>query len=244
VDADRPEEWHQHLQRTISALKVGVSRPADTTFDQTRKAAYLRLLYLIAEDTHSAVEPIEGVETPQQEFWKHQLHGLALYLDPKGTPVRDRRVALVLRELHDAAAYLAETSTLDIRNPAFCSKVDSYGVYTEFASNEFLPDQEVLLYVEIDNYSSKRTSEGYVTSLQGSYQILDASGRRVADHSFPVEQETCRNRRRDYFIPFRMWIPKNIYPGEYVLQLTIEDTQAHKFGQTSLNFKITSPQRS
>jgi hypothetical protein len=94
------------------------------------------------------------------------------------------------------------------------------------------------LYAEIENFSSKRTAEGYVTSLQGSYQIFNTGGNRIADHTFPVEQETCRNRRRDYFIPFRMWMPKKIYPGDYVLQLTIEDTQAQRFGQSSIQFKI------
>ena len=124
------------------------------------------------------------------------------------------------------------------RRAAFCSAVDSYGVYTVFPANEFEPDQEVLLYVEVDSFSSKRTSDGYVTSLQGSYQIFDATGRRVADHTFPIEQETCRNRRRDYFIPYRMYMPDKIYPGDYVLQLTVEDTQAQKFGQSSVQFSV------
>ena len=74
--------------------------------------------------------------------------------------------------------------------------------------------------------------------MQGSYQILDAAGERIADHTFPVEEELCRNRRRDYFIPYRMWMPKNIPAGQYVLQLTIEDAQGKKFGQSSITFQI------
>ena len=232
------EPWQVHLQETIDALAASRVELATEPFDEVRRAAYLRLLHLIAEDTDSAVKPIESLESREQEFWSHHLHGLALYLDRDGMPVRDRRVALALRELREAASYLAETSTLDLRGLAFCSAVDSYGVYTVFKANEFEPDQEVLLYVEVDSFSSKRAADGYVTSLQGSYQIFDATGRRVGDHTFPIEQETCRNRRRDYFIPYRMWMPKKIYPGNYVLQLTIEDTPAQKFGQSSVQFSI------
>ena len=104
----------------------------------------------------------------------------------------------------------------------------------------FQPDQEVLLYVEIDNFSTEilKTSGQYKTELEGSYQIIGTSGERVADHVFPIQSEICRNRRRDYFIPYRMWIPKKLGIGQYTLQLTIEDTIGQKFGQASVIFEV------
>ena len=108
----------------------------------------------------------------------------------------------------------------------------------KFEPNRFEPNQQVLLYVEIDNFTVEQTAEGFATAFKGNYQILARSGNRVADQTFQLEQETCRNRRRDYFIPYRMWMPKEIQPGSYTLQLTIEDVKGHKFGQSSIDFEI------
>jgi hypothetical protein len=199
---------------------------------------YLRLLHLVAGNTEGLEQPFSGTDGADQQFWQHYLAGLALYLDCKKMPDRDRRAALALDELREASSQLAAASPLDLRNMAFCRSVDSFGVYTKFDDDPFQPGQEVLLYVEIDNFHSVSTPQGYVTSLEASYQILDAAGRRVAEHTFPLEQETCQNRRRDYFIPYRMWMPKKIDPGIYTLQLTVQDTQAQKFGQASIQFTI------
>jgi hypothetical protein len=104
----------------------------------------------------------------------------------------------------------------------------------------FQSDQEVLLYVEIDNFATEimKTSGQYKTELEGSYQIIGPSGERVANHVFPIQSEICRNRRRDYFIPYRMWMPKTLGIGQYTLQLTVEDTIGQKFGQASIVFEI------
>jgi hypothetical protein len=222
----------------ILALEAHRGSPQADAEDATRHAVYLRLLHLLANTPQAVDEPVSGADATEQEFWRHYLAGLSLYLDRERMPQRDRRAALALAELREATSHLAATGTLEVRNLAFCRSVDSFGVYTKFADDQFKPDQEVLLYVEVNNFQSVRTPEGFVTSLEGTYQILDAAGQRVADHTFPLERETCQNRRRDYFIPYRMWLPKKIEPGTYTLQLTVQDTQAQKSGQASIPFMI------
>ena len=81
--------------------------------------------------------------------------------------------------------------------------------------------------------------DGFETELQGGYQVFDPAGRRMADHELPLDKQICRNRRRDYFIAYRVYMPKNIPPGPYRLQLTIEDIRGQKFGQASIDFEIT-----
>jgi hypothetical protein len=94
------------------------------------------------------------------------------------------------------------------------------------------------LYVEVDNFAVEQKPQGYETALEGSYQIFDAAGQRVADHSFPPEKEICRRVRRDFFIPYRLYMPKAIAPGEYTLHLTIKDVKGDKFGQGTIRFVI------
>jgi hypothetical protein len=253
--------WREHLELAIESLQaelagvpdapaqvVATATPAseeeyrtqaERRRERARKEAYLRLLYLAAQRPADAARGVEEFSPAEQEFWKHQLHGLGVFLDDQGAPVADRRARLALRELQQGMHHLAAASGLDVRNLAFCPQVFSFGNYVEFTPAEFRPGQEVLLYAEIDNFSVEPQPNGYETELQGSYQIFDAGGRRVAEHTFAPEKEICRNRRRDYFIPFRMYLPKRIDPGPYTLQLTIEDLKGRKFGQSSVRFAIT-----
>ena len=68
-----------------------------------------------------------------------------------------------------------------VRNLAFCTEVQSYGCVKPFKAYEFAPGQEVLLYAEVENFTSEATPKGYHTALRSSYQVLDGRGQRVAD---------------------------------------------------------------
>ena len=241
----RPGEWREQVQLTIDALEAELRRDsADLNADeQARLATYLRLLNVVADRHDAAVAPIDSPDKSQQQFWQHQLHALVVALDESGTPVLTRRAALALRELREAASHLAALSALDLRNLAFCMQVDGFGTFASFAKNEFKPDQEVLLYVEVDNFTTEEKSAGrrgelFETELRGSYQIFDPTGRRVADVELPLDKQSCRSRRRDYFIAYPIYLPKKIESGSYTLQLTIEDAKASKFGQGSIELKI------
>ena len=231
-------DWREHLQLAIDDLKHASEHDSIEPEEARRRAVQLHILYLLAQRDDDALRPIDRLTPAEQEYWKHQLHALSVYLDPQTTPVDDRRAALALRELRQATVELASASRLDVRNLAFCTAVDGYGAFTKFSTSTFRPDQQVLLYVEVDNFSSSETKDGYLTELQGSYQVFDMAGVRVGDHTFTAERDVCQNRRRDYFIPYRIYMPKSLTPGKYRLQLTIEDLQQKRFGQSSIEFSI------
>ena len=130
-----------------------------------------------------------------------------------------------------------------MRNLAFCTAVQSYGVTQPFKKSEFSPDQEVLLYAEVENLAADPTPKGFHTALKSNYQIFDSQGHRVADHEFGLIEEYCQNSRRDYFIYHRFRMPKPIYPGKYSLQLTVEDTKGHKVGQSTIDFTAKAEDR-
>ena len=79
----------------------------------------------------------------------------------------------------------SDLANLEVSSLAFCTEVDSYGVITKFPQYHFRPDQEVLLYCELDNFVSESLRGGYETQLRGNYEIVDASGRRVVDRCCP-----------------------------------------------------------
>ncbi len=231
-EVPRVGDWRAQLARTIESLEQDLS---DAKIDEEwreRAEVNLRLLYVVADEREKAVEPIEDLDETESEFWKQQLRGLSVYLSDGGTPREDHRANLALQHLRQAADQLSAKSSLELRNVAFCTQVESYGRYTKFKRYDFKANQEVILYVEVDNFTpDTRGAQGqYETALQGSYEIFDSGGRRVDEQTFPVEREVCSNRRRDFFIPYRMYMPK-VAPGKYSLQLTVKDVIGDKFGQ-------------
>ena len=232
--------WDKHLAHAIESLEAELESGELDTAEAARLATQLRLLYLVAERKDDALRAIDEMETHQQEYWRSQLHSLSLSLATDGTPVKGRRAALALRPLREAVDHLASGATLDVKNVALCKSVSMWGNYTEFDEYTFKPNQEVLLYFEVENFASESTSKGFATEFVSSYEIFDETGRRVAEQQFPTAQETCQNRRRDYFIRYHLHMPKMLTSGDYTLQLTVEDQKGHKFGQGSVKFKVSS----
>ena len=210
-----------------------------------RMEQQLRLMYLIAGRTDHAVAAIESLSEAEREAYKHLLFGLSTWLSEGDAGRSAQRNAKVLRSLREAATELAPGSKLDLRNLAFCEKVDCFGWYTEFSRREFKPQQQVVLYVEVDNFAAEEAGpQRFITQLQGSYQIFDSAGRIVAERKLPLDREECRVYRRDYFLAYLIYMPTEIAAGNYRLELTIEDLQAkaelqgRKLGQAMIDFSI------
>jgi hypothetical protein len=231
-------DWRRGLHEAIEVLTAESQLPDRDKNEIAKTLLQLRLLQLAAGDRQQAAGAIPTLDEDLRQFWAQQLHGLGVCLDDEGMPVSGRRYALALRQLRESLDHLAAVSTLDIRNAAFCTRVDSFGRYEEFEKYEFQPGQEVLFYVEIDNFATKQTAEGFESAFQATYQILDPTGRPVFDQELPLQSEICRNRRRDLFIAYQIWMPRRIYPGPYTLQLTVEDLKGNKFGQTTCSFAV------
>lgn len=246
--AERQAQIDRAWRTLIESLEEDIRqrRTASPPDDELpRREQQLRLAYLGAGKLDEAVTAVESLPASQREAYKHLMFGLGIWLSPD----ESRRVALrgakVLRSLREATRELAASSKLEIKNLVFCERVDYYGWYTEFPRYEFQPRQQVILYVEIENFAAEyKPPAGYETELHGSYEILDASGQIVASRQLPPDREVCRNYRRDYFLAYRIYLPDAIAPGRYRLELTIEDLKARsayqgrKLGEGTIEFTI------
>ena len=237
VDPASGGDWLAQLAGTIRALESALPGVPNTPAEVARHAQ-LRMLYLLAGRAADAVRPIPAVAPAVQDFWSKQLSGLATWLDVRRTPDAEARTAETKRILDEALARLGQTAPLVVRNLAFCTKVQSYGCTRPFEKYEFTPKQHVLLYAEVENFTSKPTPDGFHTALRSSYEIFDSLGRRVARHDLATTEESCRNPRRDYFIVCDFHLPKQIRPGKHTLKLTIEDVKSRKAGHSSVELTI------
>jgi len=230
-------DWDAPLASAIAALESQTREPAHDA-ESTARHVYLRMLYLAAGRRDDALRPIPGIAPGQQDYWSKQLFALGAVLDSQTNSDPSRRAAEAASHLSQAAVSLGQLGHLVVKNLNFCTEVVSYGVFKRFESHEFKPGQQVLLYAEVENFKSEESAEGFHTSLQSSYQILDSQGRRVAHDDFALTEEHCQNRRRDYFIRYFLTLPAMIYDGRYTLELTIEDTLGRKIGQSTIEFSV------
>lgn len=219
----------------LSSLKAEVGRRRNSTEDDeelTRLEKELRLVELASEQPEEAVRQIDALEGPERDAFAHLLMGLATWMNADEARRPTLRNAKIVREIRDAAAELAAASKLDVRNLAFCEKVESYGWYTEFTRSQFKPKQQVILYAEVENFTALRTNDNsFETELQGSYQIFDSRGNLVDERELPLDKEVCRNYRRDYFLAYLIYLPEGLSSGDYRLELTIEDKKGSALHQ-------------
>jgi hypothetical protein len=232
-----PDDWQSQFATAIRAMEAKIAAGTNSSPSATDQAM-LRLMYLAAGRREDALSPLNGVSLAEQEFWSKELAGLANLLDQRDDRDQPQRIAEAARQLQQAVTRLNQSSPLAIHNLAFCTEVNSFGVYKPTPAQSFKPGQQLLLYAEIDNFVSEETEKGYRTSLGSRYEILDGQGNRVAGEDFGQTDELCRNARRDFFVRYFLKLPKSLKAGQYTLQLMIEDTIAVKAGRGQISFSV------
>ncbi|MEM9365927.1 MAG: hypothetical protein AAGD07_08010 [Planctomycetota bacterium] len=207
--------------------------------ERHRRMIMARHVMVLAGKPDLAANELEGLTAEEQEYLRHQLTGLWNIVDPKGHPVVSRRMTKALPSIRRAAQHLAEAAdSLEVRSLEFCTEIEAYGQIKPFPDRGFQPGQQVILYCEIENFRAEMVDSRYQTALQGSYDILDASGSRIASQTLPEDRQTANHYLRDYFIAYQMYLPEEIGPGKYRLRLTMEDLNGKKYGQSEIPFEI------
>ncbi len=230
-------DWESLIDDTIKKLERVATDGRASEEERTIAQLRLRMLYLVANRKGEAMEKVEGLTPEEQEVWSNTLFGLADYMKVEEIPV-NRRHTLALGSFRRAMSHLEAASPLELRNLEFIQSVDSFGQFKPFPTRDFQPKQEVLLYVEVDNFTCKDVGGKFETVLQSNYEIYDQGGRRIDARQFAEVKDSCRVRRRDFYVPYRIYMPENIASGTYRLELTVRDPAADKFGQSSIEFRI------
>jgi hypothetical protein len=213
--------------------------PGESDGDRFRRDVIRRHLLVLSGDPDTAVDAMKGLTRPEQEFLRHHLLAVWQMTNPEGHPVASRRLSSALPKIQTANQHLREaTEQLEVRSLAFCTEIVSFGQVKRFQTSRFDSGQKVILYCEVDNFVAEKTSDGYETELQGSYEVLDDSGNKVAGLVLPADRQTCDHYLRDYFIAYQMNLPAELQPGNYRLELTMECVKGKKFGQANIPLTI------
>jgi hypothetical protein len=231
--------WSQQTSLAIETLESQLEQsPSADLAMRTSQEITLRMLYVAQRRLDEALRPIESLSENEQIFVQNQMRALYEASNPDANPSRARHGSLVMSRLREATDHLSNVANLEVRDLAFCDEVGGYGIYQRCKKYQFAPDQDVLLYCEIDHVTAERVKSGFETQLQGSYEIVDSQKRKITEQLLPMEPELCQNQRRDYYIVYRIFMPQQIQPGKHELILTIEDMKGHKYGQSLVEFEI------
>lgn len=239
VDPKDPTRWTSELNQSVVALEKLLQ--ASTDMEPAIRMHHemtLRILYLAQRNLEMAKRPISEATPREQEYLEHQLTALFHATSPDPNPSRPRHWAQVASEQKHADRQLAALSNLQVSPPVFCTQVDGYGLVQKFDKNSFAPDQQVLLYCELENVTSQKVRDGFETKVRGTYEIRDAQGKRVVEQALPMEPDLCSNQRRDFFLVYMIYMPPNIDQGKYELILTMEDLCGNKFGTSKTEFEV------
>lgn len=230
-------DWRSHVAMAADALNQSVA-DSPTSTAEVHQHVSLRILRLLQGDTESALKPIPHISPTEQDFWSGELYGLATYLDHHAQPDDKRRASASVIQLDAALSSLRELGSLSVRNLSFCKSVYGYGSIEPYDVDRFGAGAQVSLYVEVENYHSRTTADGYCTSLGSTYEIVDEKGTRVGGGTIPDVNDCCRNRRRDFHIEYGLQLPEKLAPGKYRLDLVIKDRQSDKIGHATVSFEI------
>ncbi|REJ68739.1 MAG: hypothetical protein DWQ31_07150 [Planctomycetota bacterium] len=231
-------DWRDNLTAAIHTLEAEIEEGDFETPERDRQEAILRLLYLANGRRDAAVRTVSSEESQQREFWSKQMYALSLMLDEGPVADRPRRATAAGAALGQAQQHLAAMGDLILKNMTFCTSVTSFAIYQEFDRFEFVPGQQTLVYVEIENFRHEETGEGQRLSFGGSYQIFDHLGRMIVDRQLAEFSEVAQDARRDFYLHYAITLPQRVDPGEYTLQLSIEDNVRHQIAQSRIDFEI------
>jgi hypothetical protein len=237
ADAAADAAWQSQLKRAIEAMEREMAQAGDPS-ERAALASKLRLVYLAADHRDQAIQSGTAGSALEQQFWSSEIFGLAALLNTAEQPDAKRRAAEAASHLQQAADRLGEFSGLVVNNLHFCSEVKGYGTFVTFPRDEFRLGQEVLLYCEVDNFQSQLRENGFHTALKARYEMFNATGERIADKDLGLKDEYCQNRRRDFFVPYFILMPKQAPPGKYQLKLTLEDVHAGQMADATIEFEL------
>ncbi|NNJ25083.1 hypothetical protein [Alienimonas chondri] len=234
----------RRASRAAEAVRNAVTSEEKRIAERQRAEAeiHLRLLHLIAGEHGRALEAVPGLPPAEQEFWQNAIWALSTEMDIDSIPDPADRATHAVAALRVAALKLSEKANLSLKDVNFCHRVDSFGNVQTFERDEFTPNEPVLIYAAVENFTSERTLEGrFRTVLRSKVEIFRAGGTELVETlplDKPMTEDLCDNHRQDYFLIYELKIPARIGLGPHVLKLTVEDTLGNATAETELNFTV------
>ncbi|MEO2014222.1 MAG: hypothetical protein ABGZ53_07590 [Fuerstiella sp.] len=234
----------QLIAETIDELNnwPGLRNGAPRNVDQFRRRHQdLRLLQLVANQPGEAIAAIETMPSAEQDFWQELMLGLAQYRSVSEEDDREVALTNAAGQLTSAVRRLAPVAALRCRRLDICSRIFSYGRIETFPSNDFEPGQPILLYAELENFTTEPTPSGTRrTSFDAQLQILheDESADPIETINLANITDESSSERSDYYQSFELTVPSHLARGTYRIRIRLRDRISGKVTQEGVFFQV------
>ena len=234
------ERLISELEREVAALPEAGSD--EERAEQTKRRVFLRMLYLMNDQQARSLQAIPNLPAAHQEFWTQLFWGLTNYFDAESIPEPSHRASEAVAQLRAAARAMQSEARLELRNGSFTYAIEGFGNIKPYERDEFLPGEKVLAYLEVRNFTSEPTSEGwYRVRLKTTLEIHKSGPGGGLISSEPVRSEKpdlCRTVRSDYFHSYEVILPSDLTLGPHTLKLIVEDEISHRVATATLPFVV------
>ena len=205
-----------------------------------RRSQDLQMLYLIARQPGQAVASLSSLPDGEQAFWQEMMLAMAQYREDGEGAIRERHLALTAQQLRSAAQHLSVFGDLGLKRLDICSRIHSFGRVVPFPSNEFRTGDPILLYAELENFSTDITPQGkYRTNFDAQLQVLhDNSLDAIETIELTDISDESTSERTDYFQSFELTIPSHLTPGRYRIRVRLRDRISKKTAEGFVSFDI------
>lgn len=227
----------ERRRRDIAAQEGKVAADPTNVEEQFK----LRTMYLFDGRDSDALAPIRGVTPEVQEIILAQLRSLqaARSGDSRDPATWANRQLSAMRVLQEK---LRAKADLQVPKVELCTEIRQFGVYTPFPSSDFkagVPN-DVLIYVEVDNFESREMPSGeYRTLLGARLTLMSKDGKELVSLDEPNIEDFSRGVRRDFFLAFGpITVPANLPVGEYLVKVEIDDKLAGKINSNSTSLRL------
>ena len=142
-------------------------------------------------------------------------------------------------EVRSAVLVLEDKAPLEIVDLRLCARVEGFGDFEPFEPAVRQAGTKVVLYCEFDGLRFEQTSNGFRTKVASQLEILpEGGGSPIWTRPLKTAEETCRRRRRDYYIAYLLILPPELTPGNYRIRLTGKDLTSDRSASREVPFAI------
>jgi hypothetical protein len=150
-----------------------------------------------------------------------------------------------IQPLLEMAERLHAQGQLAIPTVAFCTQVESFGVYRPMVSSRFLAGREndLIVYNEAANFTSVQGNDTiWRTRLRQEMVLYTDTGLVVWPEKSNAATflDQSRNRRHDFFISRLVRLPASLAVGKYVLKIILTDEESNRVAEASARLEIYS----
>jgi len=238
-----PEDWPTIIDSFAVSLENSSPRPSPNPAADSSAVEPSR--HTVAKPSGGLTIPVTatvnveaGQEQPLAEQPAEEAEDVVEPRPSEKVPQEDPTVVVAM--LKERLAEARRTAPLTVRRACFASKVRGWGNLEAFEEPRFVPGQDVLVYVELDNLDGVEGPRGFSTQVAASLRLVDAAGDVVAEWSFPAVEDRADSPRTDYFVRYVVRIPTDVTAGDHRLEAAITDAVSSKTVTTSLPLGVVS----